>query len=102
MANRTRKESEEVIGHFTNTIVLRNRVNPKMTFRQLIRQVGRIFRSALANQELPFEHLARVLKKEREISRASLFQVMLIYHRRSLGVVNLPGITFAPTWLAAC
>ena len=35
VANRARKESAEVIGHFVNTIVLRTTVDPTMTLRQL-------------------------------------------------------------------
>lgn len=100
VANRARKESEQVIGHFANTVILRNRVGPKMTYHQVIRQVGKVFREAVANQELPFEHLARVLERERKIRRTSLFRVMCMYHKPSLEVVNLHGITFAPLgWL---
>jgi Condensation domain len=95
VANRARKESEQVIGHFVNTVILRNRLGPSMTVHQLIAQVGKVFREALANQELPFEHLARVLERERKIRRTSLFRVMFMYHKPSLEVLNLPGITFA-------
>jgi hypothetical protein len=62
----------------------------------VIRQVRTVAYSALANQEIPFEQLARVLEKERMIRRTSLFQVLLSYHDTSLDTVNLPGITFAP------
>jgi amino acid adenylation domain-containing protein len=96
VANRGRKESEYVIGHFMNTIVLRNKVVPQLTFRQFVKQVGKGLRSALANQELPFHHLAQVLKRDRGISRATLVPVMFVYHKHSLDVVRLSGMTFAP------
>lgn len=96
VANRACKESEGVIGHFVNTVVLRTAIDPMMTLRQVIRQVRTVAYSALANQEIPFEQLARALEKERMIRRTSLFQVLLSYHDTSLDTVNLPGITFAP------
>ena len=96
MANRSRKETEQVIGHFMNTVVLRNRVTPQLTFRQFVKQVGDGLRSALTNQELPFHHLARVLKQERGIPGGALVPVLFIYHKRALDIVRLPGTTFAP------
>jgi amino acid adenylation domain-containing protein len=96
MANRGRKESENVIGHFMNTIVLRNKIDRKLTFRQCVKQVGTEVRSALTNQDLPFNHLAHVLEQERGIHRANLVPIMFIYHKRSSDAVRLPGTTFAP------
>ena len=95
VANRALKESEGVIGHFVNTIVVRTTVDPTMTMRQVIKSVRTVFVSALANQELPFEYLARVLEKEEAIERSSLFQVLLNYHDWSFETAKLPGVTFA-------
>jgi amino acid adenylation domain-containing protein len=96
MANRGRKESENVIGHFMNTIVLRNKIDRRLTFRQCVKQVGTGVRSALTNQDLPFHHLAHVLEQDRGIHRANLVPIMFIYHKRSSDAVRLPGTTFAP------
>ena len=96
VANRVRKETEQVIGYFMNTIVLHNRIDPKSTFRQLIRRVAKAFHAALANQELPFEALARVLEREHNIRRSDLFPVMFIYNKRSPDALNLSGMKVAP------
>jgi amino acid adenylation domain-containing protein len=95
VANRARKESEGMIGHLVNTVVLRTFIEGTMTLREVIEEVRRIFHSALANQELPFEQLARLLEGD-GIRRASLFQVLLSYHETSFEIASLPGITFAP------
>jgi amino acid adenylation domain-containing protein len=95
MANRGRKESEAVIGYFMNTVVLRNRIDPQLPCRQFVKHVGKSLRSALMNQELPFNHLAQVLKQERGILGANFVPIMFIYHKRSSNVVRLPGISFA-------
>jgi hypothetical protein len=95
MANRGRKESENVIGHFMNTIVLRNKIDQKLTFRQCVKQVGIGVRSALTNQELPFHHLAHVLEQERGIHRANLVPIMFIYHKRSSHNVCSGGLAIS-------
>ena len=96
VANRARKETEGVIGHFVNTVVLRTYIDGTMTLREVIEQVRKVFHSALANQELPFEQLARLLEREGMIKRTLLFQVLLNYLDTSFPTRNPSGITFAP------
>jgi NRPS condensation-like uncharacterized protein len=95
VANRARKETEGVIGHFTNTLVLCTHVDPDMTLRTLLREVRKIFLSAYAHQELPFEQLARLLKESRDESK-SLFQVLFNYQNPSPQPSAPSGLTFAP------
>jgi NRPS condensation-like uncharacterized protein len=95
VANRRRREAESTIGHFLNTIVLRTKLSPNLSCRQLLGQVREITLAAYAQQELPFEHLARVLETEIKVKRESLFQVLLSYQNSDFQPVNLPGLTFA-------
>jgi amino acid adenylation domain-containing protein len=95
MANRGKKESENVMGHFVNTVVLRNKIDRQLTLRQVVKQVGMGLRLALANQVVPFQHLAHVLKQERGIRPANLIPIFFIYHKRSSNTVKLHGIKFA-------
>ena len=95
VANR-RRETEQVIGHFLNTVILRTQVCPDKTFRQLLMEVRDVAVGAYAHQELPFERLAKTLEEEQEVERGSLFQVLFSYQRSSFESQKIVGLTFAP------
>jgi amino acid adenylation domain-containing protein len=96
LANRGQPASQDVMGNFVNTVVVRNFVDGQMTFRQFLKQVQAGFHSASSNQELPFSHLVRVLRNENKLKRANLFQVLLSYQSPSFATNDWSGITFAP------
>jgi len=95
VANRGRRETEGVIGHFVNTTILRTYLAPEMTAKQLLEQVRRSALMAYAHQELPFEQLARVLEGDRIVDRGSLFQVLLNYQHHHFKSSQIAGLTFA-------
>ena len=96
VANRGRKESESVIGHFLNTVILRAHIIPEITIKELLAQVRETILVAHAHQELPFEQLATVLEKENQIERNTLFQVLLSYQTHSSETHQIDGLSFAP------
>jgi amino acid adenylation domain-containing protein len=96
VANRGRRETENVIGHIMNTVVLRTYLVPDISFKQLLELVRATTIAAHAHQELPYENLARVLEEEQRASRDSLFQVLLIYNLALNPTIEVPGLTFAP------
>jgi NRPS condensation-like uncharacterized protein len=96
LANRGQSVSQDVMGNFVNTVVIRNFVDGQMTLRQFLKQVQAGFHSASLNQELPFSHLVRVLRDENKIERSDLFQVLLSYQSPSFATNGWSGITFAP------
>ncbi len=77
IANRTRGETEGLVGMFVNTLVLRTRVAPEADFAALLASVRETMLAAYANQDLPFERLVAELQPERVRSQSPLFQVML-------------------------
>ncbi|WET76910.1 amino acid adenylation domain-containing protein [Amycolatopsis sp. QT-25] len=76
VAGRTRQETEELLGLFTNTLVLRADLSGSPTFTELLDRVRRGCTEAFAHQDLPFEHLVDALQPDRDLSRNPLFQIM--------------------------
>ncbi|CAI8969681.1 non-ribosomal peptide synthase/polyketide synthase [Pseudomonas chlororaphis] len=76
IANRNRVETEQLIGFFVNTQVLKADIDGQMTVAQLLQQVKQRALEAQAHQDLPFEQLVEALQPERSLSLSPLFQVM--------------------------
>jgi len=76
VANRTRVETERLIGFFVNTQVLKAQVSGEQRFSELLQQMRDTALKAQTFQDLPFEQLVDALQPERSLSHSPLFQVM--------------------------
>ncbi|HEX8273747.1 MAG TPA: amino acid adenylation domain-containing protein [Longimicrobiaceae bacterium] len=76
VAGRTRREVQELIGLFMNTLVLRAELGGDPSFREAVRRQHEVVLGAYDHQDLPFERLVAELQPERSLSHASLFQVL--------------------------
>ncbi|MFH7375344.1 amino acid adenylation domain-containing protein, partial [Pseudomonas syringae pv. tagetis] len=93
IANRTRAETEGLIGFFVNTQVLRAEFDLHTTFNELLQQVKHTALQAQAHQELPFEQLVEALQPQRSLSHSPLFQVMFNHQSQaSTAIRELPGL----------
>lgn len=93
VANRTRVETEGLIGCFINTLVMRCEVNGRLSFSELLARVNETRRKALEYQELPFERLVQALEPERQLSHSPLFQVMFnLIDDQAPRRLQLPGL----------
>ncbi|MEB0048644.1 MULTISPECIES: amino acid adenylation domain-containing protein [unclassified Pseudomonas] len=76
IANRTRSETEGLIGFFVNTQILRSEVTAQTRFADLLQSLRQAALGAQAHQELPFDALLEALQPARSQSHNPLFQVM--------------------------
>ncbi|MBV9791230.1 MAG: amino acid adenylation domain-containing protein [Chloroflexi bacterium] len=93
IANRTRHETEDLIGCFVNTLVLRSQISLRDSFRDLLQQVRAVALDAYAHQDVPFEEVVDALQPERDLSRHPLFQVMFVLQNAPLAPLSLPEVT---------
>ncbi|HGJ8974839.1 TPA: amino acid adenylation domain-containing protein, partial [Pseudomonas aeruginosa] len=93
IANRTRVETERLIGFFVNTQVLKADFDLETRFDVLLQQVKRTALEAQAHQDLPFEQLVEALQPQRSLSHSPLFQVMYNHQNAGQGkALELPGL----------
>jgi amino acid adenylation domain-containing protein len=95
-AGRDRAELEGLVGHFVNTVVIRDEVDPLAGFLALLDQVRGHVIDAHAHPDLPFDQLVEAMRPERHTSHSPLFQVMLVLQNLPGGRVELPGLTVTP------
>lgn len=94
VANRTRLETEGLIGCFVNTLVLRAELDGQQSFIALLDQVKAASLAAQAHQELPFERLVEALQPERDLSHPPLFQVLFnLLDSQQPRRLELPGLS---------
>jgi amino acid adenylation domain-containing protein len=91
MANRTQPDTDRIIGPFENTVIIRTRIEPELTFAQAFAQVRQSVLDAYARQELPFNILADHLQQA-GIDPASLIQVYVTLQNPLRRPLDLPDI----------
>ncbi|MEV6596754.1 amino acid adenylation domain-containing protein [Actinoplanes sp. NPDC051346] len=75
-AGRGRPESHHIVGPLLNTIVIRARLNPGLTFAEAVTAVQRTCLEAFANQSVPFDAVVEASGVGRDPSRTPLFQTL--------------------------
>ena len=96
VANRTRAETERLIGYFVNMLALRADLSGNPTVREFLARVREVALEAFENQEIPLEVLIPALRPERDASRSPLFQVMFVLQNNALPAVGPLDLTFSP------
>src|ERR1051326_1295259 len=91
VAGRNRKELENLIGYFLNTLVLRSKISGDPTFRDVLQVARGTTLEALAHQDLPLEKLIDALGLERNQSYTPLFQVLLVLQNTPMPDLKLGG-----------
>jgi pristinamycin I synthase-3/4 len=96
IANRTRAETEGLIGFFVNTLALRSDLAGDPAFTELVRRVRGATLEAWAHQDLPFERLVEEIAPERSPGHTPLFQVMFVLQNASAELMDRTGTGLGP------
>jgi amino acid adenylation domain-containing protein len=91
VGNRSRVETEDVIGFFLNTLPLRVDLSGDPSFREALARVREAASEAFAHQEFPFEKLVEALQPERSLSHNPVFQAMFVL-QNATEALRLPGL----------
>ncbi|HEX7643460.1 MAG TPA: amino acid adenylation domain-containing protein [Noviherbaspirillum sp.] len=75
---REQPELQDLVGFFVNTLALRQRISPRANFVDLLQSARSTTLEALANQDVPFEHVVDAVKPLRDASYSPLFQTVLV------------------------
>ncbi len=94
IANRNKKEIENLIGFFVNTLVMRTDLSGKPTFLELMGRVRKNALEAYTNQDLPFEQLVNEVQLERDTSRNPLVQISFALQNEPVSGFEMPGLAF--------
>ncbi|HEU4881191.1 MAG TPA: amino acid adenylation domain-containing protein, partial [Longimicrobium sp.] len=92
IAVRRQHETEEMMGMFVNSLVLRTDLSGEPTFRELLARVRRATLDAYARQDVPFEAVVDAVRPDRTLAHNPLFQVMLSFHDSVQPELALPGV----------
>ena len=93
-----RPGTENLIGYFVNTLVLKTNFSGNPTFREIMRRVAGATRDALDHEQVPFAKVVEALQTERTLSYNPVFQIWFVLQagpardeRR-----NFPGLEIEP------
>jgi len=79
VAARNRPETEDLIGFFVNSLVMRVDLSGDPSFTEVLDRVRTMALAAYTHQDLPFEQLVDALVTDREEARTPLFQAVFNY-----------------------
>ncbi|ONM50456.1 non-ribosomal peptide synthetase [Nocardia donostiensis] len=93
IAGRGERALDDLVGMFVNTLALRTRVEPTVSFAELLDRARETDLSAFANSDIPFERVVEVVVPGRATARNPLFTVVLSFHNNEHPTLQLPGLT---------
>ncbi|MGR9134010.1 non-ribosomal peptide synthase/polyketide synthase [Rhizobium leguminosarum] len=96
-ANRRRREIEDLIGFFVNTLAVRIDLSGEPSVSDLLERARRAALTAQDHQDLPFEQVVEIVQPPRALDHTPLFQVGLAWQNNTVGSLDLPGLRVEAT-----
>ncbi|WP_179851864.1 amino acid adenylation domain-containing protein [Streptomyces sp. Ag109_G2-15] len=97
VADRTRPETQGVVGLFLNVLAMRLRLDGRPTVRELLGRVMRTVSSGLAHQDVPFSRVVSALRQARgNTPSASPAQVLFTFTPASESDAERPELALEP------
>ncbi|UVT16100.1 MAG: amino acid adenylation domain-containing protein [Nitrospira sp.] len=95
VADRRRRELEDMMGYCVNTVALRAQLSGGLTGQGLLKHIRRVVADAYDHQELPFEEVIETLSLQRERQLSPLFNVMIVCEDDPLSTFKVRDIEAA-------
>ena len=92
VAGRSALEVEPLIGFFVNTVPVRLRVDPNLSFGEHLDATRRVAEDSLADGDVPFDRLVEELAPAGETGHLPIFQHLFTVRDGSETSVELPGL----------
>lgn len=96
LAGRRHRQTENLIGFFINTLVLRTKLSGDPTFNELLARVRETYLGAHAHQDVPFEKLVVELRPDQSQGQTPFFQVWFALQNIRHGRAQLDGLVLRP------
>lgn len=96
VAGRSRPETQDMVGLFLNTLVLRTDLSDSPSFLDVLDRVRETVLDAQSHQELPFEQVVDELAPVRDPSRSPLFSTMFLTIDRVTGAPSFGDLAVEP------
>lgn len=96
-ANRSLRESENLIGMLVNVVPLRTDLSGEISFKELLNRVSDVVMEAYDYQQYPLNKLVESLRVQRDLSFNPLFQVAFSFHDSPLPELDMPELS-ADVW----
>ncbi|HEU4425685.1 MAG TPA: condensation domain-containing protein, partial [Pilimelia sp.] len=88
----TRGRRSDVVGPYTNTVVVRATAGDGGSFRELLGRVRADLAAATAHGQAPFEHVVEALRVPRSMDRSPLFQAQVTVRESAPQLPVLPDL----------
>lgn len=93
IAGRGEQALDPLVGMFGNTLVLRSHLEPGESFEDFLLRTRTADLDALGNSDLPLDRLVEILRPQRSLAYAPLFQVLLMLQNFERTEIELPDVT---------
>ncbi|MGE5324322.1 MAG: condensation domain-containing protein, partial [Actinomycetota bacterium] len=92
VANRNHSQTEDLIGFFVNLLALRTDLSGNPALTEILKRVRKTTLDAYDHQDVPFEKVVDEVQPLRDLSRAPLFQTLLVLQNTKNVTAELPGL----------